>query len=80
MGAGGNAGAVGAGFLFRMEPVQTEQALLLLGVYVIAVSSTVYLVRFSPRTEEEERLAMDRALGRAGGVLAPQRVIMVPFL
>ena len=80
VGAGGNVGAVGAGFLFRMESLQTEQALLLLGVCVIAVSSAVFLVRFSPKTEEEERLAMDRALGKAGGVLAPQRVIMVPYL
>ena len=39
VGAGGNVGAVGAGFLFRMESLQTEQALLLLGVCVIAVSS-----------------------------------------
>ena len=80
VGAGGNVGAVGAGFLFRMESLQTEQALLLLGVCVIAVSTAVFLVRFSPKTEEEERLAMDRALGKAGGVLAPQRVIMVPYL
>ena len=76
VGAGGNAGAVGAGFLFRMESLQTEQALLLLGVCVIAVSAAVFLVRFSPKTEEEERKAMDRALGKG----VPQRVVMVPYL
>ena len=76
VGAGGNAGAVGAGFLFRMENLQTEQALLLLGVCVIAVSAAIFLVRFSPKTEEEERREMDRALGKG----APQRVVMVPYL
>ena len=76
VGAGGNAGAVGAGFLFRMENLQTEQALLLLGVCVLAVSTVVFLVRFSPKTEEEERKAMDRALGKG----VPQRVVMVPYL
>ncbi len=76
VGAGGNAGAVGAGFLFRMESVQTEQALLLLGVCVLAVSTAVFLVRFSPKTEEAERREMDRALGKG----VPQRVVMVPYL
>ena len=70
------AGIVGAGFLFRMENLQTEQALLLLGVCVIAVSAAVFLVRFSPKTEEEERKAMDRALGKG----VPQRVVMLPYL
>ena len=76
VGAGGNAGAVGAGFLFRMESLQTEQSLLLLGVCVLAVSTVVFLVRFSPKTEEEERKAMDRALGKG----VPKRVVMVPYL
>ena len=76
VGAGGNAGPVGAGFLFRMESLQMEQPLLLLGVCVIAVSIAVFLVRFSPKTEEEERREMDRALGNG----VPQRVVMVPYL
>ena len=83
VGAGGNAGAVAAGFLFRMESLSTELALLGLGMAVVAVSGAVMLVRFSPETEAEERLAMERALGRAAAriaVAAPQRVQMVPYL
>ena len=83
VGAGGNAGAVAAGFLFRMESLSTELALLGLGMAVVVVSGAVMLVRFSPETEAEERLAMERALGRATAriaVAAPQRVLMVPYL
>ena len=62
VGAGGNAGAVCAGFLFRVESLSTEQALLLLGVGVVLVTPLAFLVRFSASTETEERAAMERAL------------------
>ncbi len=64
VGAGGNAGAVAAGFLFRVESLTTEQALLILGVGVFLVAPLAFLVRFSARTEAEEKNAMEQALRR----------------
>ena len=64
VGAGGNAGAVAAGFLFRAESLSTEQALLILGVGVFLVAPLAFLVRFSARTEAEEKNAMEQALRR----------------
>jgi len=49
VGAGGNAGAVAAGFLFRIETLATERALLYLGVIVVATSVAALLVRVAPR-------------------------------
>ena len=62
VGAGGNAGAVAAGFLFRIESLSTEQALLYLGVGVALVAPVVLLVRFSAQNESEEKKAMEHAL------------------
>ena len=53
--AGGNAGAVAAGFLFRMEDLPWPSALLILGILVAASSSLALLVRFSPAYEAEVR-------------------------
>jgi NNP family nitrate/nitrite transporter-like MFS transporter len=69
VGAGGNAGAVAAGFLFRSEGISTEQALLVLGIGVALVAPMALLVRFSPATELEEKKAMEQAL--AGEDLVP---------
>ena len=69
VGAGGNAGAVAAGFLFRVESLATQDAFFFMGVAVMAVSGLVFLVRFAPETEAEERRRMDEALAvRAGAV------------
>jgi NNP family nitrate/nitrite transporter-like MFS transporter len=62
VGAGGNAGAVAAGFLFRIEGFSTELALLYLGIGVTLVAPLALLVRFSARAEAEEKEAMERAL------------------
>jgi NNP family nitrate/nitrite transporter-like MFS transporter len=62
VGAGGNAGAVAAGFLFRIEGFSTEQALLYLGIGVTLVAPLAFLVRFSAQAEAEEKEAMARAL------------------
>jgi NNP family nitrate/nitrite transporter-like MFS transporter len=51
VGAGGNMGAVAAGFLFRSESLTYPQALLILGGLVLVCSFTVFLVRFSPADE-----------------------------
>lgn len=62
VGAGGNAGAVAFGFLFRIESLATNQALMLIGFTVIAASALVFLVRFSTARETEERHALQTAL------------------
>ena len=62
VGAGGNAGAVAFGFLFRIESLATNQALMLIGFTVIAASALVFLVRFSTARETEERHALETAL------------------
>jgi len=64
VGAGGNMGAVAAGFLVRSETITYPQALLILGVLVAGCSSLVFLVRFSPAVEKEaareHAVAMER--------------------
>ena len=62
VGAGGNAGAVAAGFLFRVENLNTEGALLMLGIGVFLVAPLCFLVRFSVRVEAAEQDNMERAL------------------
>jgi MFS transporter, NNP family, nitrate/nitrite transporter len=53
VGAGGNAGAVAAGFLFRIESLATQEAFAILGILVVLASGLVFLVRFSPEDETE---------------------------
>ena len=79
VGAGGNAGAVAAGFLFRMESLSAEMALLYLGAIVTVASSLTLVVRFSPEREREERRAMDRALGVGSLAVAPAYAKRVPM-
>src|SRR5215831_8249248 len=62
VGAGGNVGAVAAGFLFKTSAITWPQALMILAVLVFASSSLAFLVRFSER---------DEATVRAPAVLAP---------
>ena len=62
VGAGGNAGAVAAGFLFRSESITTPQALLFLGGMVIIASFATLLVRFSPAVQDAEKKAFAAAL------------------
>ena len=62
VGAGGNAGAVAFGFLFRSESLGYADALLIVGVVVILASALTLAVRFSPETERAEKQALDRAL------------------
>lgn len=52
VGAGGNAGAVMAGFLFKMESISYPQALGILGIAVTIVSLSSFLVRFSTTDEK----------------------------
>ena len=55
VGAGGNAGAVIAGFMFKREVTQWPQIFLLMGLSVVACSVFTLAIRFSP---EAERAAM----------------------
>jgi MFS transporter, NNP family, nitrate/nitrite transporter len=57
IGAGGNIGAVAAGFLFRDETLAPENALLTLGVAVLACAGLVLLVRFPAVAEDKVRKA-----------------------
>ena len=68
VGAGGNAGAVAAGFLFRMESLTFGDALLLIGIVVVAVAPLAFLVRFSSQRETEERSLMREALASRGAL------------
>lgn len=52
VGAGGNMGAVAAGFLFRAEGITYSTGLLILGGVVFCVSFVALLVRFSPADEQ----------------------------
>lgn len=70
VGAGGNVGAVLAGFLFRSDALSTSDALLYLGFATAAASACVALVRFTADQEsaaaKEMRsslLAREAALG-----------------
>lgn len=67
VGAGGNMGAVAAGFLFRYESLSYPQALLILGVLVTTFSFFSLLVRFSPEMERAaaEELAQAQARRQA---------------
>lgn len=62
VGAGGNAGAVAAGFLFKAENISYQQALLILGIVVGVVSFVTFLVRFDAKSEAEAKAEMDKHL------------------
>jgi NNP family nitrate/nitrite transporter-like MFS transporter len=55
VGAGGNAGAVLAGLLFRSEQLSTQTGLLYLGGAVIASSAASLLFRFEESAEESSQ-------------------------
>jgi len=67
VGAGGNAGAVAAGFLFKGS-LPWPTALLILGAVVTVASFCTFLVRFSPEAETDAR--KEFATARSGGLPA----------
>jgi len=67
VGAGGNAGAVAAGFLFRMPGLAWPDALMILGVIVAGISTLALMVRFSEADEAAVREEME---ARIRGALA----------
>ncbi len=62
VGAGGNAGAVAAGFLFKSESLSYQQGLFFLGCAVIGASFCALLVRFSEETQTQENARLQEAL------------------
>ncbi len=61
VGAGGNAGAVAAGFLFKSD-IPWNTSFWILGLVVSGVSLLVFAVRFSPAAEKESKLELEAAL------------------
>ncbi len=62
VGAGGNAGAVAAGFLFKTEAINWPTAFFILGAIVTGCSFLSFAVRFNEETEEEAKLAHETAI------------------
>ncbi|MFK7792372.1 MAG: MFS transporter, partial [Devosiaceae bacterium] len=60
VGAGGNAGAVLAGFLFK-NVIDWSEAFFILGIVVTCASFLAFFVRFSSKQEDEERAAFAAA-------------------
>jgi NNP family nitrate/nitrite transporter-like MFS transporter len=69
VGAGGNAGAVAAGFLFRYEGLTMQDALLYLGMAVTIASGGALLVRF--RAVEEATVETLHPVPATHGVATP---------
>ena len=64
VGAGGNVGAVAAGFLFKAEGISYSQGFFYIGCVVACVSVLVLLVRFSPEDIKEQDAALAEALAQ----------------
>lgn len=60
VGAGGNVGAVAAGFLMKGTG-STQQCLFILGIVVTVTAVCALLVRFSAETQAREQKAYDEA-------------------
>jgi NNP family nitrate/nitrite transporter-like MFS transporter len=65
VGAGGNAGAVLAGFLFKTASLTYPQAFLILGALILLISVSAFAVQFS---ETDELAAKQEMAARLGGV------------
>ncbi len=74
VGAGGNAGAVAAGFLFKSESLTYPEALSIMGIIVVLVSGLSMVVRFSTAAEVEAQVEMEYALADKKAVLEPVNV------
>lgn len=58
VGAGGNAGAIAAGFLFK-GAIDWGEAFFIIGVVVTLASLLTFLVRFTPEQEKAEQIAFE---------------------
>ncbi|WP_259781070.1 NarK family nitrate/nitrite MFS transporter [Aestuariispira ectoiniformans] len=71
VGAGGNAGAVAAGFLFKSEALSYQDGLFYLGVAVVICSFAALAVRFSPETIAQEKARFEQAMLERSAQTAP---------
>ncbi len=62
VGAGGNAGAVLAGFLFKMENISYADGLGILGIAVVCISMSSMAVRFSKADEKAAETELQESL------------------
>jgi MFS transporter, NNP family, nitrate/nitrite transporter len=67
VGAGGNAGAVAAGFLFRVESLSFQGSFLVLGFAVTAASFVALTIRFRTEPREAEVAALDADSAQPAG-------------
>jgi len=65
VGAGGNAGAVLAGFLFKTSSLSYPQAFLILGVIIAACAPLALMLRFTERDELATKREMEERLARS---------------
>jgi NNP family nitrate/nitrite transporter-like MFS transporter len=65
VGAGGNAGAVLAGFLFKTSSLTYAQGLLILGACILATSMCAFAVRFSEVDESSAKREIEARLAGA---------------
>lgn len=68
VGAGGNFGAVTAGFLFKTEAITWPTALFILGCVVTLCAGLTVFVRFSEAHERDAKQEMETRLSQAGVV------------
>ena len=68
VGAGGNAGAVLAGFLFKMPNLTYPQAFMIIGGVILIFSVFAFVVRFS---ETDELAAKQEIAARLAARLRP---------
>ncbi len=72
VGAGGNAGAVFAGFLFKTDRFSYMEALFSLGVAVVIISVSALVIRFSAADETAAKLELQASLNT--GQLQPELI------
>lgn len=73
VGAGGNMGAVAAGFLLRAESITWPQALLIMGGLVLLCSGLTYAVSFSKSHEFEANVEYKKAVADRAKTAKPVR-------
>ncbi|TXK48760.1 MFS transporter [Pontibacter qinzhouensis] len=71
VGAGGNAGAVAAGFLFKVDNMSYPEALYIIGLVVAGTSVLALLIRFSPAMEKEAKQEIHQLLAEKNGQAIP---------
>lgn len=74
VGAGGNAGAVAAGFLFKSESISYSDGLFYLGIVVAATSFVSFLIRFSLADEKISKEEVNKSISSNNLQPSPLRV------